>query len=208
MPSTNYNLPPISDVPPTSDKGNSSPSIQSMEEDGILFLSGDINFESCNQISKHIIQSNYEAKTDYIHLLISSPGGMCDAGFSLIDVMEWSKVPVYTTALGQACSMGLLILMSGEPGHRMCSRNTTLMSHRFSGLNYGNYSELVAYRTREDKLHENMIDHYLRHTKLKNRKQVEQILLKDVDNWLTPVQAVTYGLIDSILKPKEGLVKR
>jgi ATP-dependent Clp protease protease subunit len=178
-----------------------------MEDKGVLFLSGTVDYETCNVISKHIIQANYEPKTDFIQLLISSSGGVVDAGFSLIDVMEWSRIPVYTTALGEACSMAFLILMAGETGHRACSKRTTLMSHRFWGVSSGNYSDLVAYRQREDKTHEQMVEHYIRHTKLRNKKEVEKILLKDIDNWITPEDALKYGVIDRLVVPKEGFVK-
>ena len=189
---------------PEGKKDGESSAAQTMEEKGVLFLSGTVSYESCNAISKYILQANYEAKTDILQLVISSPGGDCDAGFSLIDVMEWSRIPIYTTALGEACSMGFLILMAGEHGHRTCSRHTTLMSHRFWGINGGNYSDLVAYRTREDRLHSQFIDHYIRHSKLKNKKEVEKYLLKDVDNWLSVEQALKYGVIDGIVQPRQG----
>lgn len=185
-------------------KDGDSPAQQTMEEKGVLLLGGQVNYENCNAISKLIIQANYEAKTDIIQLLIASPGGDVDAGFSLIDVMAWSKIPIYTTALGEACSMGFMILMSGEPGHRSCSRHTTLMSHRFWGVNAGNYSDLVAYRTQEDRYHRHIVEHYIRHTKLRNQKEVEKYLLKDVDNWISPEQAIKYGVIDKIVQPKQG----
>lgn len=179
----------------------------SLENKGILFLTGEVSFESVNPLIKSIVSANMEPKTDSLKLIISSPGGVCDAGFSLIDVMEWSRIPIHTVALGEACSMGIVILMSGIRGTRQCSRNTTLMSHRFWGINGGNYSDLLAHRAHEDRLHQQFLDHYLRHTKMKNAKEVERILLKDVDNWISPQDAVKYGIVDTIIGPHEGFVR-
>jgi ATP-dependent Clp protease protease subunit len=176
----------------------------SMDENGILYLSGPINFENAGNISRQIMEINYEGKLSCIRLMISSPGGECDAGFSLIDVMKWSRIPVWTTGLGLAASMGFLILMAGERGHRSCSKNTTLLSHRFSVLTGGNYSDLLAHRIREDRLHKAIVNHYIENTKLKTQKEVEKLLLKDVDNYVSVDEALRYGIIDSVIRPHSG----
>ena len=137
-------------------------------------------------------------KKPCIQLIIQSKCGACAAGFAIIDVMEWSRVPIYTTGLGIVASMGLLVFMTGAPGHRILTPRTSILSHRFWSMGIGNHSQLIALRKQQDLEHRRIIEHYARHTKLQDAAELERTLLRDVDTWLSPEEAVAYGIADGI----------
>jgi len=166
----------------------------------IISLMGEINDESAEAVVKHIIQINNNPKEKFIQMIINSCGGMCTSGFAIIDMMEWSEKPVYTTGLGMIASMGLMISMAGAKGKRLITPRTSILAHRFSSGRYGNYSQLIATRKEEDMLHKRIVDHMLRHSKIGDEKELNKTLLKDVDCWLTPEEAVEYGVADKIQK--------
>jgi len=171
---------------------------ENLQEKGLLFLSGEIDRESVRRIQEDILRANIKARLPFLQMLISSPGGSVMDGFGLIDLMGWSKIPFATTGIGTVASMALLVLMAGQPGRRGVTPNSTLLSHRFSGMSLGNYSDMLARRKMEDLLHERVVAHYLKHTKLRDRTEVERSLLRDVDTWLTPEEALEYGMVDAI----------
>jgi ATP-dependent Clp protease protease subunit len=169
-----------------------------LQEYGIIFLSGDITADKAESVCKEIIEYNIKSEVDQIQLVIHSNGGSCAAGFAIIDIMEWSGIPVYTTGIGMIASMGLLVFMTGAKGHRVITPRTSILSHRYLALTAGNYSQLIAGRKEEDLMHARVVDHYLRYTSLKTQKDLEQTLLRDVDTWLSPEEAVKHGIADVV----------
>jgi ATP-dependent Clp protease protease subunit len=169
-----------------------------LEDRGLIFLCGELDTERAAGLNRRIIEMNLAPKTDFIQLMISCPGGSVDAGFGLIDLMQWSRLPVYTTGFGLVASMGLSVLMAGDKGHRVLTPRASLMSHRFWTLSGGNYSGLVARRKVEDLTHRRILDHYIECTNLKDDGEVETKLLRDVDTWLTPKEAVEMGVVDRV----------
>ncbi|WP_286819760.1 ATP-dependent Clp protease proteolytic subunit, partial [Desulfobacter sp. UBA2225] len=111
---------------------------------GIIYLSGTINEAKAESVCKEIIEFNIRGSINQIQMVINSPGGTCTAGFSIIDIMEWTNIPIYTTGIGMIASMGLLVFMTGEKGHRVVTPRTSILSHRFSAMNMGNHSQLIA----------------------------------------------------------------
>lgn len=171
---------------------------------GIIYISGPITGTTAESVCKEIIEYNIRAEVNQIQMIINSPGGSCPAGFSIIDIMEWSRIPIYTTGIGMIASMGLLIFMTGENGRRVITPRTSILSHRFSAFNYGNHSQLIAGRKEEDLEHERILQHYLTYSSINNKDELEKCLLRDVDTWLTPDEAIQYGLADIV----EALRKR
>lgn len=165
---------------------------------GIIYISGPINGGAAEGICKQIIEYNIKGEVNQIQMVINSPGGSCPAGFSIIDIMEWSRIPIYTTGIGMVASMALLVFMTGEKGHRVITPRTSILSHRFSAFNVGNHSQLIASRKEEDLEHERILQHYLSYSDIKDRTELEKYLLRDVDTWLTPDEAVRHGLADII----------
>ena len=165
---------------------------------GIIYLSGPINGGAAEGICKQIIEYNIKGEVNQLQMIINSPGGSCPAGFSIIDIMEWSRIPIYTTGIGMIASMGLLIFMTGEKGRRVITPRTSILSHRFSAFNFGNHSQLIAGRKEEDLEHERILQHYLTYSNIKDKAELETYLLRDVDTWLSPDEAINHGLADLI----------
>jgi ATP-dependent Clp protease protease subunit len=165
---------------------------------GIIYLSGVINEGTAESVCKEIIEYNIKGNINQVQMVINSPGGTCTAGFSIIDIMEWSNIPIYTTGIGIIASMGLLIFMAGAKGHRVITPRTSILSHRFSAMNMGNHSQLIAGRREEDMLHERILNHYMTYSNIKDRKELEKYLLRDVDTWLSTEEAVQLGIVDVV----------
>lgn len=169
-----------------------------LDDYGIIYISGGIDSGTAEGVCKQIIEYNIKGEVNQIQMIINSPGGSCPAGFSIIDIMEWSRIPIYTTGIGMVASMGLLLFMTGEKGRRVITPRTSLLSHRFSSFNMGSHSQLIASRKEEDLEHDRIIEHYLSYTDIKDKKQLEDYLLRDVDTWLSPEEAIKFGIADRV----------
>ena len=169
---------------------------------GIIYLSGPIQEGAAEGVCKQIIEYNIKGDVNQIQMVINSPGGACAAGFSIIDIMEWSRIPIYTTGIGMIASMGLLVFMTGERGRRVVTPRTSILSHRFSAFSFGTHSQLIAGRKEEDLEHDRIVQHYLTYSNMASQDELEKYLLRDVDTWLTPDEAIQYGLADLIEQPR------
>ncbi len=170
---------------------------------GIIYLSGAIEDGTSENVCKEIIEYNISGKIDHIQLIVNSPGGSCPSGFAIIDIMEWSRLPIYTTGIGMIASMALLVFMTGSKGRRVITPRTSMLSHRYSSISLGNHSQLLANRKEQDLEHDRIVDHYLRYSGIQSKEELEKYLLRDVDTWLTPEEAVKFGMVDIVepLKP-------
>jgi len=169
-----------------------------LKDYGIIYISGAIDDGVSQTVCQEIIEYNINGKVDHMQLIINSAGGSCPAGFAMIDIMEWSRVPIYTTGLGMIASMGLLIFMTGYKGRRVITPRTSILSHRYTAITLGNHSQLLASRKEQDLEHARIIDHYLRYTGIGSKEELENYLLRDVDTWLTPEEAVKFGIADIV----------
>lgn len=172
---------------------------------GIIYLSGPIQEGTAEGVCKQIIEYNIKGDVNQIQMVINSPGGACAAGFSIIDIMEWSRIPIYTTGIGMIASMGLLVFMTGERGRRVVTPRTSILSHRFSAFSFGTHSQLIAGRKEEDLEHDRIVQHYLTYSNMASQDELEKYLLRDVDTWLTPDEAIQYGLADLMEQPRRRL---
>ena len=169
-----------------------------LDDYGIIYISGMIDEGVSEDVCKKIITYNITGKADHLQMIINSPGGSCPAGFAIIDIMEWSRLPIYTTGIGIIASIGLLIFMAGAKGRRVVTPRTSILSHRYSAMVLGNHSQLLAGRKEQDLAHERIIEHYLRYSSIGSRDELEKYLLRDVDTWLSPDEAVKFGITDII----------
>jgi ATP-dependent Clp protease protease subunit len=178
-------------------KGNEE-NEQILRDRGIIIITGEIDVEMAARVYGEIIAYNTEGKVEQIQMIINSQGGVCNAGFSIIDMMESSEIPVHTFGTGEIASMGLMVFMAGERGKRRVTPRTSILSHRFSDRAGGNHSQLVACRKEQDMTHERIVNHYIQCTSVKTREELESTLLLPVDTWLSPEEAIKYGIADVI----------
>ena len=178
-----------------------------LKDYGIIYLSGAIENGVSENVCKEIIEFNITEKVDHIQLIINSPGGFCPAGFAIIDIMEWSRLPIYTTGIGMIASMGLLVFMTGRKGRRVITPRTSILYHRYSAMTWGNHSQLLAGRKEQDLEHQRIVDHYINYSSMETKEELEKNLLRDVDTWLTPEEAVKFGIAD-IVEPLSNQVQK
>lgn len=176
-----------------------TPTVPSLAANHYVLLSKDIESSSVNEIITFILERNLMKKPpEAIRLVINSQGGELQSGFALIDVMETSRVPIWTFGLGSLCSAALTIFITGTKGKRFITRNTSILSHQFSWANYGKEHELIASVKEIDLTQKRMMDHYKKHTKM-TESNIKKVLLPPEDVWLSASEAVRYGLSDKIL---------
>ena len=173
---------------------------------GIYMFSEDVTNKSCSRVMEFILEANLNPNRmfDKIQLIINSRGGGLDAAFALCDVMQGSRVPIYTTGLGLIASAGLVIFMAGQKGHRTLTPNTMILSHQWSMGVHGKEHELIASIKAFDMLKDKIMDHYKTFTGL-TEKKIKQYLLPPSDVWITPEEAIKLKIADEIVQPKQKI---
>jgi len=164
----------------------------------IVFLTGPIDRNHL-QICSALLNYHYaEDFNDPIHLIINSDGGDCSVGWSIIDMMNYIRLPVYTTAIGVVASMGADIFVNGD--QRTIGEHSTLMIHPHSAMRFGSYSTLIANTKLDTIEHNRRLAHYLNNSKYNSSKSVEEklFLTRGDDLWLTPQEVLDHGLCDEI----------
>ncbi len=167
--------------------------------DRIVFLGTDVNDTVANLLVAQFLfleQSDSEAP---IHFYINSPGGSVYAGLGIYDIMQHVACPVYTYCVGMAASMGSLLLQAGEPGHRYSMPHSRIMIHQPLGGARGQASDIEIQAKEVLALKKRLYEIYVKHTG-KTYEEVEKAC--DRDNYLDPLQAKNFGLIDQIIEPK------
>jgi ATP-dependent Clp protease, protease subunit len=178
-----------------------------LEDRGILFINNVITKHTLDRAYKRLLSLHFNPNfTDTIQIIINSPGGYTDAGWAFIDMMEFVKNPITTIAVGEIASMATSIFIAGD--QRVMSPNSIAMIHEFSTGTAGNYSELVASRKAEDIEYQKDLNHLIRHSRYTTQAQITANLLKETDNWLTPVEMSFHGLCDEITEARPRQKKR
>lgn len=165
----------------------------------VIFLVGQVEDHMANLVVAQLLFLESENPDKDIHLYINSPGGSVTAGMSIYDTMQFIKPDVSTLCIGQACSMGALLLTGGAKGKRHCLPHSRMMIHQPLGGYQGQASDIEIH-TREiltirDKLNKIMAEHTGRDIK-------EVAKDTDRDNFMDGNEAVAYGLIDSVLEKR------
>tara|TARA_A100001015_G_C14979189_1_gene708715 strand:+ start:478 stop:1104 length:627 start_codon:yes stop_codon:yes gene_type:complete len=165
----------------------------------IIFVSGPVHDGMATLLVAQLLFLEAENPKKDISMYINSPGGVVTSGLSIYDTMQYIRPKISTLCVGQAASMGSLLLAAGEPGMRFSLPNSRIMVHQPSGGFQGQASdiELQAKEIIELKKRLNLI--YVKHCKQKLEK-VESSL--DRDNFMTPSEAVKWGLIDEIIESR------
>ena len=170
---------------------------KTLEEFGIYQLTEEINDDNCADAIRFILEANLNHEHDHLTLIINSGGGFMTSGFALIDVIEGSRIPIHTIGLGVIASMALNIFICGAKGHRILTPNTLIMSHQWSGGNWGKEHELIAQQKQNVIVTNQLVRHFIKHTNL-HEKDVRKYLMPPSDVFLTPAEAKKYGVCDVI----------
>jgi len=167
---------------------------------GIIIFTGKIDEILAKDICEKLIYLNQRDKVDKIQMIINSGGGLTDSTFSIIDVMEYCSKPIHTIATGCIASGALMTFIAGKKGERVITPTTCILSHRHSWNLSGNYSQIIAESKENELLNKRVEKHYIKYTSLKTPKLLQKYILKDVDMYLTPEEAIEYGIADKIVK--------
>ena len=162
----------------------------------IIFLSGPVHDGMATLISAQLLFLEAENPTKDISMYINSPGGVVTAGLSIYDTMQYIKPRVSTLVVGQAASMGSLLLCAGQPGHRFSLPNSRVMVHQPSGGFQGQATDILIHARETEKLKRRLNEIYVQHTG-RTLDEVEQALERD--RFMSPEEAREWGLIDEIL---------
>jgi len=168
-------------------------------KDRVVFIVGGIDDNVANVVVAQLLFLESENPDKDIHLYINSPGGIVTAGLSIYDTMQFIKPDVSTICVGQAASMGSLLLAGGEKGKRHCLQHSRIMIHQPSGGFQGQASDIDIQAKEVLKLRERLNQILAKHT-----GQSMEVIAKDSDrdNFMDGETAIKYGLIDSVLEKR------
>ena len=163
----------------------------------IVFVSGPVHDEMATVIVAQLLFLEAENPNKEISMYINSPGGVVTSGLSIYDTMLYIKPKVSTVCIGQAASMGSLLLAAGEPGMRFTLPNSRIMVHQPSGGYQGQATDIMIHAQETQKLKDRLNAIYVKHTGQK-LKSVEAALERD--NFMSAEDAKEWGLIDEIVE--------
>jgi len=181
-------------------KGERSYDIYSrLLKERIIFLTGQVEDNMANLILAQMLFLESENPEKDISIYINSPGGVISSGLAIYDTMQFIAPEVSTLCIGQAASMGSLLLAGGEKGKRFALTNSRIMIHQPLGGFQGQASDFEIH-AKEMLLVKQKVNEILAKHTGKTLKKVEQDT--DRDNFLNAKEAMTYGIIDEILESR------
>jgi ATP-dependent Clp protease protease subunit len=162
----------------------------------IIFLTGAVDDNVAASICMQLLFLEAENPKKEISLYINSPGGVVTSGLSIYDTMQFIRCPVSTIVMGQAASMGSLLLAAGAKGLRYALPNSRIMVHQPSGGYQGQVTDIMIHAKEVESLKRRLNEIYVHHTG-RDYKTIEDALERD--NFFTSEKALEFGLIDKIL---------
>jgi ATP-dependent Clp protease protease subunit len=168
-----------------------------MLKERIIFLSGPVHDGMSSLICAQLLFLESENPTKEISMYINSPGGVVTSGLSIYDTMQYIGPKISTLVIGQAASMGSLLLTAGEKGMRFSLPNSRVMVHQPSGGYQGQATDIMIHARETEKLKLRLNEIYVRHTG-QDLDTVETALERD--NFMSAEDAKNWGLIDEILE--------
>ena len=167
----------------------------------VVFLVGPVTEVTANLIVAQLLFLESENPDKDVYFYINSPGGSVSAGLAIYDTMQFIKPDVSTLCVGQAASMGSLLLAAGAKGKRHCLPNSRIMIHQPMGGFSGQASDIEIHAREILYLRQRLNEILAKHT----TQSVEKIAKDtDRDNFLSGEEAVKYGLADKVLTSREG----
>ena len=168
----------------------------------IIFISGPINDAVSTLVVAQLLFLEAENPKKEISMYINSPGGIVTSGLSIYDTMQYVRPEISTLCIGQAASMGSLLLAAGHPGKRFSLPNSRIMLHQPSGGFQGQASDIALHAEEILNLKKRLNSIYVKHCKQKLSK-VETTL--DRDNFMTALDAKGWGIIDKIVNNRKNI---
>ncbi len=168
----------------------------------VIFLVGPIDDHMANVVVAQMLFLESENPDKDIYLYINSPGGSVTAGMAIYDTMQFIKPDVSTMCIGQAASMGALLLCSGQDGKRYCLPNSRVMIHQPLGGFQGQASDFEIHAKEILSLKARLNGIMSKHTG-QTLKKIQTDT--DRDNFMSAEESVKYGLIDKVLENRESL---
>lgn len=165
----------------------------------IIFLAGPVHDGMSTLICAQLLFLEAENPTKEISMYINSPGGVVTSGLSIYDTMQYIKPKVSTLVIGQAASMGSLLLTAGEKGMRYSLPNSRVMVHQPSGGFQGQATDIMIHARETEKLKRRLNEIYVKHTG-QSLDDVEAALERD--RFMSAEEARDWGLIDEVLQPR------
>lgn len=162
----------------------------------IIFLTGEVNDQVSALICAQLLFLESESPSKDISFYINSPGGVVTAGMAMYDTMQYIKCDVSTVCIGQACSMGSLLLTAGAKGKRYCLPHSRVMVHQPLGGAQGQATDILIHAEEIRKMRNTLYEVYVKHTG-RDIKEIEHALERD--NFMSAEQARDFGLIDHVV---------
>ena len=196
-------MPPIPMVIETTGRTERAYDIYSrLLKDRIILLGETVDDHTASLICAQLLFLESEAPEKEIYLYINSPGGVVSAGLAIYDTMRYITCPVATLCMGQAASMGALLLSAGTPGMRYALPHSRIMIHQPSGGFRGQASDIDIHAKEVLRLRHMLNEIMAGHS----GQSVERIAeLTERDNFMSPTEAVELGLIDRVLTSRDDL---
>lgn len=165
----------------------------------VIFLVGEVEPHMANLITAQLLFLESENPDKDISLYINSPGGAVSAGLAIYDTMQFIKPDVSTLCIGQAASAAALLLAAGAKGKRYCLPNATVMIHQVLSGYQGQATDIEIHARETLRIAQKVNEILSQHT----GKPIEQVRKDtDRDNFMTPEDAVQYGIIDKVLQKR------
>jgi ATP-dependent Clp protease protease subunit len=174
-----------------------------MLKERLIFLIGPINDLVASSICAQLLFLESENPNKDISLYINSPGGIVTSGMAIYDTMRYIRSPVSTLCIGQAASMGSLLLAAGAPGKRFALPNSRIMIHQPSGGAQGQASDIEIQAREILALRHRLNEIYVEHT----GQPIERVQAAvERDYFMSPIEAKEFGLVDDVLQPRDPAV--
>ena len=194
---TNYLVPMVIEQTP---RGERSFDIYSrLLKERVIFLSGPVNDEVSTLIVAQLLFLESEDPKKDIFFYINSPGGIVTSGLAMYDTMQYIRPDVNTVCIGQAASMGSLLLCAGAEGKRFCLPNSRIMIHQPSGGYQGQATDIEIHAQETLALKRRLNEIYAKHTGQKIAT-IEKSMERD--NFMSPQKALEFGIIDKIIEKR------
>ena len=165
----------------------------------LIFLVGPVNDAVASLVCAQLLFLEAENPTKDISFYINSPGGIVTSGMAIYDTMQYIRPQVSTLCIGQAASMGSLLLAAGAPGKRFALPNSRIMLHQPSGGAQGQATDIEIQAREILALRHRLNEIYVKHT----GQSLERVAAAvERDNFMSPEEAKAFGLVDDVLAPR------